>query len=401
MSHTSNILDERSARISLWVLCAVSAYFTYEGISLMARVNQMGSDGQVSAAVFALGSLMALHLFWKSCINFTSESHDYSAKKVFVLVAGIPFVIALSSWWNVVALAGNASFDAQISEYVTNIENSVTAAGGSHSTRSLSADLDLEAAKYKRLAQSEFDSGTYSGKPGAGAVHTILAQVSERLMELKRLNDNRLREQDLINTQIQNTLQELRRAANKSDPEERLIYISEKRDSLISLTSKLNQDSMAMSLSRAAKELPREAEFIMALSSDPLTANRQNAAINQLHIDLTHTGSSLSKLASSLDTQALAVFPTFERTNPMLAVVIYAKYFIPLWLGGLALDLAFLVPLIFQMMMRGQDIQDDHEAMLNMTVKEQVLANRAKLFVRTGGGPLLVEENENSGPLND
>lgn len=398
MNSNETILNDRSISIVLWVLCAVSAYFTYDGILLMASVNQMGSGGQISALVFALGSLMALHLFWKSCITFSGQSTGKSTTRLLVLLIGIPFVIALSSWWNVVSLAGNAALDAQISKYVTEIERSVSSAQPGSQSRSLIADLDLEAAKYKRLAQSEFDSGTYSGKPGAGAVHTVLVQVSERLMELKRLNQKFVQEQQLVGSQIQGTLQELRRAVKKSDPEDRIIAISEKRDELIALMGKVNPDSMAISLGRAAKELPREAEFIMALSPDPLTANRQNLAINQLQIELTHTGTELSKLASSLDSSEALAFPTFERTNPMLAVVIYAKYFIPLWMGGLALDLVFLVPFIFQIASRREDLPDENAALESLTVKDVYLANRAKTLMRLGGSaPILVEGDEDKG----
>lgn len=395
MNSNENILDQRSMSLSLWGLCVVSSFFTFDGIQLMASVNQMGSGGQISAIVFAVGSLMALHLFWKSCITFSGQSTGKSTTRLLVLMIGIPFVIALSSWWNVVSLAGNAALDAQISEYVTEIERSVSSVQPGSQSRSLIADLDLEAAKYKRLAQSEFDSGTYSGKPGNGAVHTVLVQVSERLMELKRLNQKFVQEQQLVGSQIQGTLQELRRAVKKSDPEDRIIAISEKRDELIALMGKVNQDSMAISLGRAAKELPREAEFIMALSSDPLTANRQNLAINQLQIELTHTGTELSKLASSLDSSEARAFPTFERTNPMLAVVIYAKYFIPLWMGGLALDLVFLVPFIFQIASRREDLPDDNAALENLTVKDLYLANRAKTLMRLGGSaPILVQGDE-------
>lgn len=398
MNSNETILNDRSISTVLWVLCAVSAYFTYDGILLMASVNQMGSGGQISALVFALGSLMALHLFWKSCITFSGQSTGKSTTRLLVLMIGIPFVIALSSWWNVVSLAGNAALDAQISEYVTEIERSVSSAQPGSQSRSLIADLDLEAAKYKRLAQSEFDSGTYSGKPGAGAVHTVLVQVSERLIELKQLNQKFVQEQQLVGSQIQGTLQELRRAVKKSDPEDRIIAISEKRDELIALMGKVNPDSMAISLGRAAKELPREADFIMALSPDPLTANRQNLAINQLQIELTHTGTELSKLASSLDSSEALAFPTFERTNPMLAVVIYAKYFIPLWMGGLALDLVFLVPFIFQIASRREDLPDDNDALENLTVKDVYLANRAKTLMRLGGSvPILVEGDEDKG----
>lgn len=398
MSKNESILDDRSISIVLWILCAVSAYFTYDGILLMASVNQMGSGGRISALVFALGSLMALHLFWKSCITFSGQNRGRSTTRILVLLTGIPFVIALSSWWNVVSLAGNAALDAQISEYVTDIERSVGMVSSGSNSRSMIADLDLEAAKYKRLAQSEFDKGTYSGKPGTGAVHTVLVQVSERLMELKRLNQQYEQKQELIGSQIQGALQELRRAVKKSDPEDRIIAISEKRDTLIALMGRLDSDSMATSLARAAKELPREAEFIMALSSDPLTANRQNLAINQLQIELTHTGTELSKLASSLESSETSIFPTFERTNPMLAVVLYAKYFIPLWMGGLALDLVFLVPFIFQLASRKEDPPDDKDTLENLTVKDLYLANRAKLLVRTGGTPpILVDQEEVDG----
>jgi len=380
---TSNHRYNPPSKIPLAFLCGVSAYFTHDGISGLTGTS---TAGEFSALVFAFGSFVALHLFWSSCTNFIVNESEQPAWKTAVIIGGaIPFIIALSSWWNVVSLAGDAALDAQLSAHTSEMEQVVTQAFENEKVVSLIQDIDLEIIKYQRMGEREKSSGLYSGKPGPGAVHTLLLETARRLQDLRALSVANQKKHQLLEQQILALMQKVRTVRAEEALRQQTSKIGATIDQVNQHLNDINNAALIQSIARAAIDLPRETKLVASLSSNQATANNQNAAIGKLKLELEHSALKLKNLADTLRGREKVALPQFEALSPQLSVIVYAHQFIPLWLGGLALDLAFLVPLLFLMISQPRiSTLSDDEMLLELSVGDQLRAQRAMTLLRQG-----------------
>lgn len=381
----------KGLRFSVILLCIISAYFTYNGISLFASTSGMGVGGDLGALLFSIGSFCALHIFWSSAIKFfaAQDTSKGRVQGVVFIVLWLPILISLSSWWNVAGIAGNEALEIHMQETVRAYEDIARESFEQNRIiEELLPDLALEIAKFTRAAEEEFTKGVYTGQSGNGAVYLSLTSIASRLADIEQLIQDHVRVAETTAKAVQAQLEVMREVNfGTGSPAERLAGLMAEADQLQLILAKANGQSLASSVKRAAEALPREANASFRLSQSENIAQAQSGALTQLQDDLSYTGTILGNIADQIAVGERVDLPSVRRINPILAVAYYAIYFIPAWIGGIGLDLALLAPILFYSMMiaNKSTAQIRQDEILNLRVRDLVNSELAKDLDRFPG----------------
>ena len=169
--------NRRATDVVLFVLSMVSGYFTYHGALLVLDQSAITNGFSVSAFVFATGVTAMLFLFWRYAIGIVPKMKTRNTRWLglgIVAIGGV-FIVALSSWMNVMALAGAGALEAHMRGSLKVHDQSLQEAyGNARRVERLIPDLEIAAGRYADLARSEIERGTLTGVAGAGGVANSL-----------------------------------------------------------------------------------------------------------------------------------------------------------------------------------------------------------------------------------
>ncbi|RCK43666.1 hypothetical protein TH25_21190 [Thalassospira profundimaris] len=369
----------------LAVLSGVSAYFTYQGAVLALDQDSAQAAINTSALIFATGVSAALFLFWRYALGIVPIMPTNKTRRMGMAIIGLGcmFIVALSSWMNVMALAGAGAFEAhmrvglkQHDAALTKAYVRATAVGG------LVSDLDLAAKRYRDLADSEIRRGALTGAAGAGGVSDSLLATQKTFGELASAIRNELKRFEDLHLQGRKALTEMEGAITGNDAiETRRSAFSAEAAKVAKIVGELGSGELTDVIARTMRGLEGGTGLFSTSISNGRLAKAQNAALQRISDELAQTGERIAKAADAIGKADRIEVEAFERIGVAKAVVLYAGELLPYWAGGMGLDLMpvvlIMLLMLFAYAMDGRNVTDpDIDGMSFGQVRKVIFALR-------------------------
>lgn len=339
----------------LLTLSGVSGYFTYQGAVLVLDQAAMQGGFSLSAFIFSTGVTAALFLFWRYALAIVPTMNTKNTRWLGLGIIGIGalFIVALSSWMNVMALAGAGAMEAhmrgsmQVHEVA--LQRAYTQA---KAVEKMVPDLELAANRYRDLAQAEIMRGALTGVAGAGGVADSLIATQKAFAGLAssiRSESNRL-EQRYGEGRAAIARMDKAIASEGSISDRRASYIAQ--SAIVGkVVGEMNTGDLTSVIARTVRGLSSGTGlFSVSLKNGRLAQAQQNA-LKRITDDLVRTGESIAKAAEKLGSAKAVAAPSFERIGLSTAVFIYAGKLVPYWAGGIGLDLMPVVLILLLMLL--------------------------------------------------
>jgi hypothetical protein len=350
------VQDNRHATdVVLFILSMVSGYFTYQGALLVLDQSSITNGFSVSACIFALGVTAALFLFWRYALGIVPKM---KTKKTRWLGAGIVaiggvFIVALSSWMNVMALAGTGALEAHMRSSLKEHNQSLQQAySQARKVDRLIPDLEIAARRYAGLAQSEIRHGTLTGVKGAGGVADSLksAQSSiQGLIQSLKIDSHRV---NVLFDEGNATLKMMSDLViNDETVMKRIASFSNYAGELNRVIADLNNRALTSVVARTMRGLSASTGLHSLSLKNARVASAQKGALTRIADDLKQTGETIGLAADQLGKDTNDDFVAFERIGLATAVFVYSGSLIPYWAGGIGLDLMPVVLILMLMLL--------------------------------------------------
>jgi hypothetical protein len=339
----------------LLVLAAVSGYFTYQGAALVLDAAGGGWENRVSAAVFAVGVSTGIYLFWTLALNICPMMPTGKTRATATAITGVGclFLVSLSSWLNVTALAGAGALEVHMKQSLMRFEEALDASyRRAMLAEQLVPDLEVAAARYARLAAAERSRGALTGIAGSGGIAETLQGASEQIGGVIQTIRSGGPRRESMATKAGSHLQKMRDIVGGPGPATvRMQAMAAQADKLRAALSEMNSQALIESVSRTMAGLSTSIAQ-RATSTAAHIAQAQRDAWARIQEDLSKTGEAIASAANQIASLPPAPVPVFERISVVQAVLQYGADFIPYWAGGMALDLCPTLIIAFLMLAR-------------------------------------------------
>ncbi|MEQ8228188.1 MAG: hypothetical protein RIA64_08890 [Rhodospirillales bacterium] len=325
--------------LGLGALSAVSGYFTYQGAAMM-----LGSPNELSlsALVYASGVTSLIFVFWHYVLHIVPRMETLKTRlqAMSVLALGSIFIIALSSWMNVMALAGNGAQDASLRNVAGKAEITLRqAADQTTELDSIRDELSITANRYESLARSEIERGTLTGAAGRG-------RVSESLLSSKATIDRLIRTLETNAANRQEAIEKAKASLLRMDAiiddslamEDQAQAFKTELGTFANIVANLSVNGDAEAVSRSMRALASQTGLFAASGNQSL-AKTQADVIARISEELAQTGERIAQAADEVARTEAASAPTFSRMSTAKAVFLYAGDLVPYWAGGIGMDL--------------------------------------------------------------
>lgn len=358
MNHSIDTFLRQNRKVTdvvLGILSAVSAFFTYEGAVMVLDSSGAQGDFSSSAAAFSLAVSSMIFLFWRYVMGIVPTMKTARNRWLGMGIIGLGgmFIVCLSCWMNVMALAGAGALTAHMRDSIKDYETALqTAYQQSKGIASLAADLDMAAVRYGNLADREVRQGTLTGTAGAGGVADSLQTSRKALSDLSAMVRSRSGQVEGLYTQGQAAITTMASLVTaKGAIAERYTAFATEASKVAKIVGTLNDGELASVVSRSVRSLPGGTGLFSSMSSNKSVATAQGDALQRLASDLSGTGDRIAAAAAELGRTASTEPLAFERLAPAKAVVLYADELLPYWAGGLGLDLMPVVLALLLMLL--------------------------------------------------
>lgn len=351
----------------LSVLSLVSGYFTYQGAASLFATAGSSFVNSASAGVFSIGVTAGIYLFWHMAMGIAPAMPTVRSRVLAMAITalGWPFLIALSSWLNVTAMAGNAALELHMTKSVPAFELALEDAGRhARLAERLVPDLKAAADRYAGLAAAERSSGRITGVAGNGGIADTLEGVSRQLGGLVSQVGDAGKQVDAAAADGRKSLEKMRAISVSKEPlDRRMQDFAVEADGIKALIVRMEGKGLAESIGRSAAALS-DTVIERVSSRNAQVASAQAEALARIREDLARTGASIAEVAAQIAAQPAIRAPDFDRISVVRAVVKYAGSFVPFWAGGIALDLLPTLLILYLMLahaVAGPDVEEDDD----------------------------------------
>jgi len=339
----------------LLTLSGVSGYFTYQGAVLVLDQAAMHGRFSPSAFIFSTGVTAALFLFWRYALAIVPTMNTKKTRWLGLGIVGIGalFIVALSSWMNVMALAGAGAMEAHMRGSMQAHEVALQRAfAQAKAVEKLAPDFELAANRYRDLAQAEISRGALTGVAGAGGVADSLVATQKAFAGLAssiRSEATRL-EQRYAEGRAAIALMDKAVASEGSISERRASYIVQ--SAIVGkIVGEMSTGDLTSVIARTVRGLSGGTGLFSVSLKNGRLAQAQQGALKRITDDLVQTGDSIAKAAETLGSAKALEAPSFERIGLSTAVFVYAGKLVPYWAGGIGLDLMPVVLILLLMLL--------------------------------------------------
>ena len=358
MNHTIQKLmsgNDRLTTIVLGFLSCVSAYFTYQGAVLVLDKETVHAGLNISALIFSSGVSAGLFLFWRYAHAILPVMLTGKTRGVGMAIVGLGclFIMCLSSYMNVMSLAGSGALEAQMRAVLQTYDSALTKAY-TQATRigELVSDLDLAAKRYDDLAQSEIKRGAVTGSAGAGGVSDSLLATKKTFSDLATSVRANLKKLARLQDAGRTALARMGAAITGTGSiEKRRAEFTKEAAALAKLISELGSNNLTNVIARSMRSLKGNTGLFSTSLKNGRLAKAQQEALQRINDDIAKTGESIATAAETLGKAKRVEVTAFKRIGLTKAVVIYALDLIPYWAGGIALDLMPVVLILLLMLL--------------------------------------------------
>ena len=389
--HRTILGMDRMTNVVLIILSAVSGLLTYQGLKLVFDAGAVTWLNFIVAAAMAFAITMIIYLFWRTAFKaaVTYEPGLPLGLGLSVTSLFIPFIIAISSWFNTAGMAGPAAIQkhlfVQIVKTQVHADAQITAA---LALQSFGPSLAQAAVGYQAEALSECSSGSRTGSGGEGTLCFTMRAVAERLTTLAADLPEQKKGAFAAAKRARAVINQMRVVvSSNAETGKKVDEVARHADQLRNMLAALNGAETLSLIRSTVRSLPDET------SKRPLSAKskagraKQQAALDDLHVELTRLADRVETEVDEAAPKESVALPTMERLNTATAVFRYASDFVPFWIAGIALDLMPLAILLFLVLQRSTLTAEEiaMREILNLTVKDQIVSEAAKLALRAPG----------------
>ncbi|MCV6575102.1 MAG: hypothetical protein OIF58_05140 [Cohaesibacter sp.] len=335
--------------ISLLILSAISGTLNFAGFAVIVEKTWWSLS---LAALTSLGVFIALYAFWNIAFNvlpnLAKPAHRAGGWVVVILSCGL--ILALSTYWNLVALAGNELQKLAGSNLAIRAEQQLVKAGeAANSYQSLPPLISGLNSQIVSLSQSEQREGAISGTPGRGSFTKLLDQISNKV----RATSNALASADAaVQKQISNGQKCLA------------------RDKLDSIVSCVNRIIAALNQQKVANQVRQSMSGLTAGVILPATlkGNRQKQIARTIIADIQRQADEVARVAGEIKSVPVT-FASGDQPNVLQSVLLHWRSIIPAIATALALDLLPVVLLLLAIMRR-RDMEAQNQNTDPTTIEE-------------------------------
>lgn len=328
--------------LKLLIIATVSAVLNFAGFVTVI------DDDWLSLSLAALTSVavfVVIYSFWV----FAFKTIPALKNKRYIIIAwvtlsvGCSGIVAISTHWNVVALAGDElkSLSMQTTSITADTQFSkATAQSGSY--QSLPPQIKALSSSVTTLADSEITSGAISGKKGKGGVSKTLLQIRDNIDKVQTSLSISAQAVEQLNAQGQACLSKLR---NANTPIVAAAGIDCINQTIAGLNNQIVADQVAQTLGTITDGI------ILPAS---IKTKDQKDTIARILDGIQTQANTIADRASALKSKPVA-FVSNDSPNIMLAVLVHWRSIIPPIATALAIDLLPVILLIFLVLTRRDD----------------------------------------------
>ena len=305
-----------------------------------------------------------------------------------ILIAIAALMIAgVSSWLNVAGIAGASAIAQHLNSAILSYEAVLSERQSALArVKAVIPDFEQAAALYRTRRESEITSGAYSRGPGPGTREKSLGAIAERFAAQGQTLADQISDRQPAMAVAQKTLDTLRAtAAGGQDAAIKLQGFARQTDALLAALAEADPRPLVESVNRTLAAIPNEARLQGITARTEAGAARQRAALDRIAEEVGETSTALSSALAAL-TADIGPAPGFTRIDPVEAVLRYPLQNAPYWIGGLAMDFAPTLVLIYAlviMQIRGRPGLFA-ERVGALTVEDILSADYAKDAIRNG-----------------
>ena len=340
----------------LVVLALVTTYYSFLGADLVGAAGGVAWVSSTNALIYALGIGVAIFTFWTLALRVVPSLPPgrFRMWGMAVTVAGCIFIVSMSSWLNVAGLAGAAALETHMYQAIGVMQIWLDRVyGQARAQEQVMPDLRAAAAHFGRLADREQKDGHITGSAGPGTVSATLADMSIQLEGLARQVQDYIDAASALSAQGRSHIETMRGiVAGEGGPMERMRQLSRESDAFRAILQEIQGKAPGAATQRVVATLSAGITLQPVSSRNAAVAERQRQALEQVRELADKTAASLSLLAAELDgpddpTQGA---PALEWIGPVDAVWRYAEDYLPMWAGGIAIDLIPTLVILYLML---------------------------------------------------
>lgn len=332
-------MSKKITNLCIFVLAFVSSILNYAGLASMVDDNwmQKGLCALTSVAVFT-----ALYLFWTWAFGVVPELRDPQKRFAswLTVVCGVVGIIALSAYWNVVAIAEKEIERLSKQSVIPRVESFMaTAIRQSGVYISVKPELVGFTSDIGAKANGEETNGSITGSAGKGGVAAVLRQLQASVANVVLSVDAALEVNSKQKIKGNKCLEQLRQniRENKS--------YGANINCINNVVSDLGNQNIASFVAHAMDGLTSTVIMPVSLKTD-----KQRQAVQNILDGLQKRADDFATKMRSIDSGIIEPL-IVERPNIMAGILIYWQSIIPAIATAIAIDLLPLIILIFKVLL--------------------------------------------------
>nr|WP_306266995.1 hypothetical protein [Pararhizobium sp. IMCC3301] len=337
-------MNTQTTNLSLFLLAFISAVLNFAGFDQIA----LNADWWKKSlfALTAIGVWISLYLFWTYAFSVVPElkRRGKQLSGWLVILVGCGFILALSAYWNMIALVGGEVQKLALRDIGIRAQTTISQAiDESSGYLVLVPQISALSGHTEDITLSEEQSGAITGTKGPGSVSKTLRQLKSKIDAVSKAVTSASSNIAALKTKGQNCLADLRTSINGGGTDDtRGDAVAASVDCINETVANLGNQNVTSLIAQNMSGLTTGVVLPVSIT----TANQKEAVQNIL--------SGLQKQADNIAIAAsnIAVSPvtplTAERPNVMSAVLIYWRSIIPALATAAAIDLLPLLLLILR-----------------------------------------------------
>lgn len=347
-------MNAQATKTGLFVLAFISAVLNYAGFIQI--IDSADWWLKALCLLTSVGVWVCLFLFWR--YGFTIIPHLRMQNKRFsgwiTILAGCVVIIALSTYWNVIAFTGKEVLRLANAENVTRAEQQfagVLSATGGYA--SLIPQLEALSSGAFSLADGEEYEGAVTGARGKGGISETLRQIGTKVAGITASVKKVAKSGDTLKSQGKACLAQMRSATNTGFSRESTMQLSAGADCLNGVIADLGNTNASGGVVQAMNGLRNSIVLPVSIKTD-----RQRQALSNVLDGLQNQADMIASVAGAIPKVSLQPFQ-LERPNMASAVLLHWHSIIPAIATALAIDLLPLLLLILGVLLHrdGEQMQ--------------------------------------------
>lgn len=339
------------------LLAAVSGFLNYIGLG--AAADSFGGSWltPIGTAALSLAVSVVIFAFWKNAYLAVAELRRGQPilSSMGVTTGVIPLILAISSWFNVAGLAGEAAVRLDMALGAEKIAEDVDARlGGSALARRFQSEIAQAASRYEADATAECTEGSRTGSGGEGTICFTLRDAASQLGGLANVAlPDLVARGAAASAEAQVFLAEMRKVIDEeADLAEAYAEAARLTGALRAALGKAGGGEAAAAIRGVLAGLPAVVDKYPLSARSQAGRASQQEALGRIRSELEGLSKRMLADLEAAEPKARAPLKGLERVNAAEAVWIHAGRFAPFWAAGVALDLMPLPILLFMLIQR-------------------------------------------------